>query len=332
MKIEKYLTPFKLKKPILVGSGKDGAFDKEAVDCPFVFRHGGRFYMTYVGYDGLGYETALAVSDDLIEWTPLGVILGKKDDGSWDSTGIAGTWIIKDDDSLFGFNKIKKINGCYWLAYQAYPGEGYEYGAGNIGLAWSDDENLLKWHTLSEPILRCEDGEPWEKGGLYKACIVENNSRFYLFYNAKNKTFNGWNEQTGLSVSDDLFNWKRYPGNPVMRVDPESWDSVFCCDPTIYRDGDMWIMYYYGFDGKHAQNGIAFSKDMKVWIKYPFPILRNGRSGELDEKHAHKPSLIYNDGILYQFYCACRPWREGDNTKIFGDEFRCLSVALSRLG
>ena len=51
------------------------------IDCPTVFQHGGKWYMTYVVYngkegtDGRGYETWLASSDDLLHWTTLGRIL-----------------------------------------------------------------------------------------------------------------------------------------------------------------------------------------------------------------------------------------------------------------
>ena len=47
-------------------------------DCPTVFRHDGRWFMTYVCYDGKegtdgrGYETWIATSDDLLHWTTLG--------------------------------------------------------------------------------------------------------------------------------------------------------------------------------------------------------------------------------------------------------------------
>jgi len=329
MNFKNYITPYKYGKPVITGSGIKGEFDFEAVDCPFVFKHNGRFHMTYVGYDGYGYSTALAVSDDLINWEKLGVILGKKTTDAWDRTGCAGTWIIKESNSLFGPYDIKKINGRYWLAYQAYPGEGYEYGAGSIGLAWCENDNLLEWNTLSEPILYPGDGMPWEKGGLYKACVFEANGRFYLFYNAKNNTFGSWIEQTGFAVSDDLTNWYRYSGNPVMKVIQDSWQSIFCCDPCIYSIPEGWLMYYYGFDGKNARNGIAFSKNLVEWERHSEPILDVGKPGELDYIHAHKPSLIFSKGNLYQFYCACRPYEPGDRTRIFKDEFRCITVASS---
>ena len=47
-------------------------------DCPTVYREGGKWYMTFVCYDGKdgtdgrGYETWLAQSDDLLHWEITG--------------------------------------------------------------------------------------------------------------------------------------------------------------------------------------------------------------------------------------------------------------------
>src|SRR5262245_58132696 len=47
----------------------------ESVDCPNVFRHNGKWYMTYVAIkDKVGYETLLAESDDLLIWKPIGTV------------------------------------------------------------------------------------------------------------------------------------------------------------------------------------------------------------------------------------------------------------------
>ncbi len=45
-----------------------------------------------------------------------------------------------------GQTKIKKVEGKYWLIYHSYPGNGYEEGAAEIGMAWSEDETLREWH------------------------------------------------------------------------------------------------------------------------------------------------------------------------------------------
>ncbi|WP_339316667.1 hypothetical protein [Paenibacillus sp. FSL R10-2734] len=313
----------------MVGSGVEGAFDYHAVDCPFVFRHNERFYMMYVGFDGKGYQTALAVSDDLLHWEHLAIILKRDENGSkWDSRNVAGTWILRDND-LHGAGTLKKWNGKYWLTYHSYPGDGYEEGSAKIGLAWTEDETLLTWNRIEEPILVPENGEPWEIGGLYKECLVEHDGLFYLFYNAKNQNHGRWIEQTGLATSTDLMQWKRYEHNPVIQVTSDAWDSGFVSDPCVLRDHDQWVMFYFGYNYKKAQEGIAVSQDIYSWTKSSEPIITVGAVGELDETYAHKPSVITHNGVLYHFYTASRPPQPGDSTCNTFPEFRSITVATS---
>lgn len=331
MNIDPYLTPYKLGRPVLTGSGIPGRFDERAVDCPFVFRHNDRFYMMYVGFDGTGYQTALATSDDLLHWEHAAVILRRDEGSGWDSVNIAGTWILKEND-IGATPALKKWDGKYWLVYHAYPGAGYENGSAKIGIAWTDDESLLTWHRCPEPILTPEEGADWEQGGLYKECLVEHEGTFYLFYNAKNTNKGRWVEQTGVALSKDLKRWQRYENNPVLRVSPDRWDSGFVSDPCVLRNPDKneWAMYFFGYNYKQAQEGLALSNDLLSWTKYPDPILRVGEEGSIDAVFAHKPSVITHNGVLYHFYCACRKSREGDPTVNFGKEFRTISVAASQ--
>lgn len=334
MNVTGWETPHKLGRPLLIGSGQPGAYDEQAVDCPFVFRHRDRFYMMHVGFDGVGYQTGLAVSDNLLDWQPYGIILKRGEGAAWDSRNTAGTWLLRDN-RLNGPATLKKWDGKYWLAYHAYPGEGFETGAASIGLAWTTDERLLDWHRLPEPALAPEDGADWESGGLYKECLLEHEGRLYLFYNAKNKPDSSlgahrWREQIGYATSDDMRSWRRAAGNPVLPIGPEgSWDALFASEPCVLHDGHRWGMAYFGFEGKHAQDGIAYSDDLAAWTKHPHPLVAAGRDGELDSIHAHKPSLIAHNGVLYHFYVASRPWREGDATIIFGKEYRTIAVATS---
>lgn len=327
MNIEPYITPYKLGKPVLAGSGISGRFDYRAVDCPFVFRHRGLFYMMYVGFDDTGYQTALATSSDLLHWEHVGVILRRDEGAGWDSKNIAGTWILKEHE-LAGPPVLKKWNNKYWLVYHAYPEFGYEEGSAKIGLAWTEDENLLEWHRCPEPILTPEEGADWEKGGLYKECLIEHEGTFYLFYNAKNQD-KRWVEQTGVAFSTDLKEWSRYEHNPVLKVTPDGWDSGFVSDPCVLQHNGEWVMYYFGYNYKQAQEGLALSKDLLHWEKYPEPIIKVGTDGEIDSIFAHKPSVITHEGVLYHFYCSCRKVKEGDPTVNYGKEFRTISVAAS---
>ena len=119
----------------------------------------------------------------------------------------------------------------------------------------------------------------------------------------------------------------------------DGWDSYFCADPFVVWDGERWVMYYYGYNGVHAQDGIAFSTDLLHWTKEKEPILQYGKKGEIDELHAHKPCVIEKDGCLYHFYCAVRRGRSDDRavnldpTEDMGTEkteYRCISVAVSK--
>src|SRR6266545_838791 len=39
-----------------------------SVDCPYAFFHQGHWWMLYVGFDGVGYHSDYAFSDDLVHW------------------------------------------------------------------------------------------------------------------------------------------------------------------------------------------------------------------------------------------------------------------------
>lgn len=313
----------------MAGSGKIGAFDEKGVDIPFVFMHHQRYYMLYTGYDGIGYQSALAVSDDLLNWTHEAVILKRGTSANaWDNRSAAGTWMIKESDALTDIPVLKKIDGKYWMAYHAYPGQGYEEGPAAIGLAWCADEDLRSWHRLDQPVLTCEAGGAWEQGGLYKACIIRSNDLWYMFYNAKNCEPR-WIEQTGAAVSRDLVHWQRVGDQPLLTVSPGRWDGRFVSDPYIVRDGCRWLNFYFGYEGGHAQEGLAYSDDLLHWKKESVPLITHGALGDIDENHAHKAAIFYRDNVLYHFYCATRPHKVGDSTSLYG-EWRTITVAASR--
>lgn len=337
MNIECFKTNYKLGKPVLEASGIDGTYDKCAVDGNFVFWHNSRYYLIHFGYDGLGYQSALATSHDLLHWEPECVIFPRGCTEGWDKGGIAAVWILREND-LYGCPRLKKVDGKYWLIYHSYPGEGYEAGSAKIGLAYTEDETLHQWTTLKEPILSWEDGADWEKCGLYKGCMVEHEGKYYMFYNAKDSEDWIWHEQIGLAISDDMIHWTRPYHEPVIRNEPNAMDNNFCADPCVVWDGQRWVMFYYVFDGVHAQEAIAFSEDLYHWEKYKEALICNGEKGSLDEYHAHKPSVVVHEGVLYHFYTAVRsphpddkslnadPTKPDDSTI---REYRCITVAVS---
>ena len=65
-------TPNKCGSLLIEPACRKGTFDSHAVDCPFPFFHNGTYWMTYIGWDGIGYQTGLASSDDLLTWRKEG--------------------------------------------------------------------------------------------------------------------------------------------------------------------------------------------------------------------------------------------------------------------
>ncbi|MDD3886973.1 MAG: hypothetical protein PHI35_08870 [Victivallaceae bacterium] len=332
MRFSDYQTPVRCNKSLLSGSGVAGDYNAISVDCPFVFRHNNRFFMLHIGFDGIGYRTALAVSDDLLDWHFYGLVLDRLAGSSrWDSVGAAGGWIIRQDDSLSKISELKKIDGKYWLLYHSYPGKGYENGPAEMSFAFCEDEDLKHWQRLPSPVFSWKDGAKWESGGLYRGAVVEKDGHYVMLYNARDEDKTKvWLEQTGIAVSDDLLHWRRMSDNPVLRVTPGGWDSRFVSDPCIVRDGEKWLNFYFGYNGEHAQEGLAWSDDLIHWEKFKEPLLSCGNAGDLDELHAHKASVLRYNGVLYHFYSAVRKTRPGESP-LYGNEFRSITLATSRI-
>jgi len=313
---------------VLKPSYRKKAFDSHAVDCPFVFRHDGKYYMTFVGWDGIGYRTGMAVSDDLASWKKIGMIIDRGPSGSFTEYNIAMTSIIRDNE-LYGSGEVRKINGKYIGTYHTYPGEGYEVGPGMIGICYSDD--LINW-TVEDPVLFPEKRYAWEAGGLYKSWFMEHDGVFYLFYNAKNITEGDWKEQIGFAYSSDLRTWTKYPLNPVITTgDTRSFDGRFASDPCVFYHDGYWLLFYFGlsYDG-HARDSMAYSSDLFTWYKTNEILIDVGPQGSIDSKYAHKPSVIAKEGMLYHFYCAVSPSKEKYTGEIETAEIRGISFATSK--
>jgi len=111
----------------------------------------------------------------------------------------------------------------------------------------------------------------------------------------------------GLATSSDLLEWERHPGNPVLRVREGGYDEKFCSDGKVYRDGDHWVMFYFGVgrDGAHVM--VAFSEDLVDWTADPEPLYKaGGNPSGLDKQFAHKTSLVWSPAneTFYMHYNA----------------------------
>ncbi len=326
-------TPYKHNALVLLPSYQPGSFDSHAVDCPFLFSHGGQYGMTFVGWDGTGYRSGLALSDDLVHWRKEAILLDRGPQGSPTEFNAALTCILRDND-LYGTGALKPIGGWFVGTYHAYPRPGYESGPAVIGLCFSQD--LYHWE-VGDPLLYPDPNCAWESGGLYKSWILEHEGTFYLFYNAKNHSEGGWIEQTGVAMSTDLARWERYPGNPILKVGPAgAFDDYFASDPCVLREqvaglGERWVMFYFGnsSDG-HARDSAAFSTDLLHWEKAGEVLVDVGPARQHQLALRAQSRDNSRNGVLYHFYCAVSPAVPGQTGLTGHNEVRGISFAASQ--
>jgi len=193
--IDAVRTPHKFPEPILTPTYRAGDFDSRSTDAPFLFRHDGRYRMFYVAFDGTGYRTGLASSDDLLHFERDRIVHDRGPAGSLTQFNITITSVLRDPQ-LLGDGDAQLIDDQLLGVWHGYPDAGQEQGKGYVGLARGN--GLTDWQ-LDEPFLLADDGAPWEAGGIYKPAIVEHAGRYFVFYNAKDLLDWPWREQIGVA-------------------------------------------------------------------------------------------------------------------------------------
>ena len=293
--------------------------ESKKMDSPSVFRKGNSWYMTYIVFDGRGYETWIAKSENLLQWKTLGRILSFGDTTNknliaWDANQRAG-YIALQDTKWDGSYQLQKFDNKYWMSYIGGNETNYEAGKLSIGIAYTNHyiTKPHEWKRVDHPVLSVSDKDVrwWENKKLYKSTVIWDKKKtlghpFIMYYNANGDTSNNtpkWQgiERIGMAVSDDMIHWQRYLTDPVVHH-----KIGITGDGVIQKIGDVWVMFYFGafWEGrKDAFNRFACSYDLVNWTDWNGDDLIHS-SEPYDEKYAHKSYVIKWKGVVYHFYCA----------------------------
>lgn len=157
--------------------------------------------MSFIGFDGKGYNSFVARSDDLIHWKQLGLAMGYGPKGGFDYGGcVIGAFLYQSYD-LKAPRILKKQQGKFWTLYGSYSHQGgYELRPGYEGVAYS--ENGLSWRRAKDTYILSifdQDCQDWEKRCIYQPWLLEHNGLYYNFYNAAEAA--GDKERIGLATS-----------------------------------------------------------------------------------------------------------------------------------
>jgi len=214
-------------------------------------------------------------------------------------------WFIKDKGKYHAF---------YLQNQEKIAHDGRHDGV-SIGHAVSKD--LLKWKEIGTA-LRPGRKKSWDDRSLWTGSVIRKGKKYYMFYTGRSMGKGmRWVQKIGLAVSDDLVNWKKFDGNPVLESDGRYYDNgrkenkigkiPAFRDPDVFYDPVL-KKYFMVFcarvnSKKKVYNGcigIAESSDLIDW-KLKRPLISPGRYDEME-----CPQMVIHKGIYYLFFLV--PW------------------------
>lgn len=284
----------------------------ELTDSPTVFKLGEKWYMMYLTISKecatSGYSTWISESEDLIEWTPIGPVLERNDEGNWDSKQIAG-YLGLPDVEWNGSGVPKTIGGKYYVTYLGGNSDGYEPTPLYMGLAQTEDVlNSSAYVRNPSPLLSPTDSDcrESEKLAIYRSLIFKDPHNvtgypYMLVYNAKAEDYK---ERIFLAVSEDGENWIRYGDRPVFDGTLYNEKNKISADAQIICMGNLYVMVYFSMNyDEKAYSTFACSYDLVNWTKWQgTPLIESEYDWE--NCHAHKSWVICHNGVTYNYYCA----------------------------
>lgn len=250
------------------------------------------FQIFYVGKkggkDSIGIAKQSREGFDGISWidNPHNPVLSPGEAGSYDSMHLVDPACVELGDRFF-------------LYYSAL-GDGPD----SIGLAISDDG--LHFKKEEKPVLVGRAPEVVKvKDTIFMIFSLDHPNGGYAFH---------------LAISSDGKNFKQE--GLIFAPGGEGWDSFSVVTPRVFHDKDIFVMAYAGDDQEkdYPKNfGLAFSRDMRTWKRYPEnPIFSGGPPDSWESRAIWFPEILKFDDKYYM-------WYEGYN-----GEFSQVGLAISK--
>ena len=92
----------------------------------------------------------------------------------------------------------------------------------SIGHAVSKD--LKEWTELGTVLKPGKKGE-WDDYAIRTGSVIKKGKRFYMYYTGRNHKEKNV-QRIGLAISNDLINWRKHEGNPILEADKRSMESM----------------------------------------------------------------------------------------------------------
>ncbi len=136
--------------------------------------------MSFVAFNGLGYNSFVAESTNLVQWTNPRLAMGFGNSGEFDHGGRAIGAFLYESYEIKAARRLKRHDGKFWTLYGCYPRQGgYELRSGYEGVACSDDgltwqraRNIAEGEDLLPLLLRLRQERSWNRSDYQRADSV----------------------------------------------------------------------------------------------------------------------------------------------------------------
>jgi hypothetical protein len=175
-------------------SGAAPIYDRGWIEDICLITHAGTYYLFSEGLNDIAH---LLESKDGQHWTEQGDLDIRRGDGRPLAPGPYGTPTVWVEQGV-------------WYLF-------YERNDAAVWLATSKDRKT--WTNVQdEPVLNCGP-EAYDKYAVAFDQVIKYQGRYYAYYHGS--ALAKWTQwSTSLAVSADLVHWKKYPGNPILPVNP----------------------------------------------------------------------------------------------------------------
>lgn len=203
---------------------------------------------------------------------------------------------IKDYTIIYANGRIH----CFYIRGKAGPKQSWEDLPNETDFGHASTADLVHW-TIHEPVLPTRPGT-WEERNVWAPHAFRFGGLCWMMYTGVNDHIA---QRLGLAQSSDMFNWRRFEGNPV--ITPGSWadwgedrwgDGR---DPCVWVEGGVAYCYYSAKLRKEGEPvgviACAVSTDLRRWVDVG-PVLQT--------KYIPESAQVFRNGGKYYMLTSAR--------------------------
>ncbi len=196
------------------------------------------------------YRTVFAARGHPTKWRRYG-------DQPVFSPGTAGAW----DDFSVRHPRVFRAAAQYRMWYSGNQSGGHM----QIGRAVSTDG--VNWsRDPATPVIQSNQLPPYDSGGVSFPVIIRDAEKYQAWVSG----FSGSNYYALYYTSTDGGRtWTAGAAAPVLSPGASgAWDDTHVRPCSVIRNGQTYVMWYWGFDGATGAIGVATSTNGATWTKY----------------------------------------------------------------